>query len=189
MRKRLTARCAIKMRSMESDKKAVIQKLQHDLHNSPLHCFGIHDNCNTDFCKIVQQRASGSADSTVILDLDSDLRPPPPTRSGTPAFSSTQPTSSATDTGSSSSTEDDSDSSLQTILIVSQEQEEAWNDTLDETDFEGIRSTPRAQQKVDPMMLCDIQRIIGWLISKSEQLLGETKTIIVSVLSTRGEWY
>ena len=190
MRKRLTkaARCAIKMRSMESDKKAAVQKLQHDLHNSPLHCFGIHDNCSTDFCKVAQQRASGSADSTVTLDLDSDLRPPPPTRSVTPAFSSTQPTSSATDMGSSSSSEDDSDSSLQTILTVSQEQEEAWDDALDETDFEDIRSTPQAQQKVDPMMLCDIQRVIVRLVSKSEQLLGETKTIIVSVLSIR-EWY
>ena len=73
-------------------------------------------------------------------------------------------------------------------MTVSQEQEEAWDDALDETDFEDIRSTPQAQQKVDPMMLCDIQRVIGQLVSKSEQLLGETKTIIVSVLSIR-EWY
>lgn len=46
MRQRLTsaARCAIKMRSKEPNRKEAIRKLQADLRNGPLHCFGIHDN-------------------------------------------------------------------------------------------------------------------------------------------------
>ena len=58
MRKRLTsaARCAIKMRSKESDRKKAIKLLEHDLQNGPYHCFGIHDNCSKDFCS--QNRAT-----------------------------------------------------------------------------------------------------------------------------------
>lgn len=61
--------------------------------------------------------------------------------------------------------------------MVSQEQEDAWNDTLDETDFDVIRSSPQVQVQADPRMLCDIQRVIGRLVSKSEQLLGKTKIL------------
>ena len=51
MRKPLTkvARCAIKMRSQEPDKKRAIRLLQEDMSNGPFHCFGIHTNCSTDF--------------------------------------------------------------------------------------------------------------------------------------------
>ena len=31
-------------------------KLQRDLLNSPLHCFGCHQNCSPDFCKTVRQQ-------------------------------------------------------------------------------------------------------------------------------------
>lgn len=52
MRKRLTsaARCAIKMRSKECDRRKAIKLLEHDLRNGPYHCFGIHDKCSADFC-------------------------------------------------------------------------------------------------------------------------------------------
>ena len=191
MRKQLTkaARCAIKMRSTESDKKAAVQKLQHDLHNSPLHCFGIHDNCSTDFCKVAQQRASESVNSTTTQDTNSDSISSPTTAST--STSSIRPVTSAThtDTNSESAalteTEDDSDSSLQAILTISQEQEDAWNDALDEADFDAIRSSPQAPVQADPRMLCDIQRVIGRLVSKSEQLLGKTKIIIQHLLAPR----
>ena len=51
MRQRLTsaACCAIKMCSQEENRKEAIKKLQSDLQNGPYHCFGIHDNCSTDF--------------------------------------------------------------------------------------------------------------------------------------------
>ena len=62
MRKKLTkaARSAILMRSQEADKLQAVKKLQHDLLNSPLHCFGCHSNCSPDFCKNVQQHQQQS---------------------------------------------------------------------------------------------------------------------------------
>ena len=44
------ARCAIKMRSQEENRKEAIKKLQSDQQKGPYRCFGIHDNCSTNFC-------------------------------------------------------------------------------------------------------------------------------------------
>ena len=56
MRKRLTsaARCAIKMRSKEENKHKAVRLLEQDLVNGPLHCFGYHQKCSLDFCKVAQ---------------------------------------------------------------------------------------------------------------------------------------
>ena len=56
MRKKLTsaARCAIKMRSKEADKRKAIKLLEHDLKNGPYHCYDIHDKCSTNFCTRAQ---------------------------------------------------------------------------------------------------------------------------------------
>ena len=139
MCKRLTkaARCVIKMRSMESDKSTVIQKLQHDLHNSPLHCFGMHDTCSTDFCKTAQQRVREQHHNTASHDLG----PIVAISVESSASSSSSVVSSSTASISSSSTvasshntdllaEQVSDISLDTILTVSQGQEETWSDAL-----------------------------------------------------------
>jgi len=63
IRKRFTnsARSAILMRSQEEDRQQAIQKLQEDLMNLPLHCFGYHANCSPDFCKTAQQGNMGNA--------------------------------------------------------------------------------------------------------------------------------
>ena len=184
MRKRLTkaARCAIKMRSMESDKRAATQKLQHDLHNSPLHCFGIHDACSTDFCKTAQQRVREQHHNTASHDLapTDSLSFESSTSSTTSTVSSSSHSVSSSTIASSHTTalpaEQVSDVSLDTILTVSQEQEEAWSDALDETDLEAVRSIPKSREQVNKVMLCDIQRIVGRLVSKSEQLLGKKKS-------------
>ena len=39
--------------------------LQQDLRNGPLHCFDIHTNCSTDYCKVT--RSSQTPDTTNIL--------------------------------------------------------------------------------------------------------------------------
>ncbi len=55
------ARCAIRMRSMESDHQIALKALKRDLLNGPRHCFGIHTDCSADFCTTVkasQQSAS-----------------------------------------------------------------------------------------------------------------------------------
>ena len=63
MRKRLVsaARCAIRMRSKEPDRKKAVKLLERDLINGPNHCFGIHDGCSPDFCSTVRQRAPTSS--------------------------------------------------------------------------------------------------------------------------------
>ena len=44
------ARCAIRMRSKEPDRKKAVKLLERDLINGPRHCFGFHDQCSPDFC-------------------------------------------------------------------------------------------------------------------------------------------
>lgn len=58
MRKRLTsaARCAIEMRSHEPNKSKAARLLERDLLSGPLHCFGCHDKCSTDFCSTARDR-------------------------------------------------------------------------------------------------------------------------------------
>jgi hypothetical protein len=53
IRVRLTTavRCAIRMRSKESDRPAAIRKLEHDIRNSVFHIYGQHGNCS-EFCKV-----------------------------------------------------------------------------------------------------------------------------------------
>ena len=58
MRQKLVsaARCAIRMRSKESDRKNGIKLLERDLINGPLHCFGEHVRCSPDFCTTVREK-------------------------------------------------------------------------------------------------------------------------------------
>ena len=53
MKKKLTkaARCAIKMNA-HSNKEKAVKLLGEDLQNGPYHCFGDHNQCNTDYCKV-----------------------------------------------------------------------------------------------------------------------------------------
>ena len=69
MRKRLTAaaRCAIKMRSKEPNKSQALQLLCQDLRNGPLHCFGIHTQCSTDYCTAIQRSCSSPDASSVCI--------------------------------------------------------------------------------------------------------------------------
>ena len=57
MRKCLSsaARCAIKMHSKEADRTKAVRLLRQDLANGPLHCFGRHEKCSKDFCKVAQE--------------------------------------------------------------------------------------------------------------------------------------
>ena len=53
MRQKLTkaAQCAI---IMQSDKHKAAALLQEDIMNGPLHYFGSHHKCNSDYCKVVR---------------------------------------------------------------------------------------------------------------------------------------
>ena len=80
MRKRLTkaARCAIKMRSTMPDRKLAVKLLHADLRNSPLHCFGIHTECSTDYCKVAKTARLNKDTSTDTTNTGS----PPPSPTG-----------------------------------------------------------------------------------------------------------
>ena len=38
----------------------ICRHLEQDLVNGPLHCFGFHSKCNTDFCKVARERKQAS---------------------------------------------------------------------------------------------------------------------------------
>ncbi len=80
MRRRLVsaARCAIKMRSKESDRKngvKLLKRLKRDLLNGPNHCFGHHTHCSSDFCSTAKNKQPPPAtydDMTDDADRDDD---------------------------------------------------------------------------------------------------------------------
>ena len=71
MRQRLTtaARCAIRMRSQETDTAKAVKQLERDLQNGPFHCFGQHQKCSPDFC---QKARENIQNSSVIHDHCTD---------------------------------------------------------------------------------------------------------------------
>ncbi len=75
MRKRLVsaARCAIRMRSKNPDRKKAAKLLERDLLNGPWHCFGIHDRCSSDFCSAVQPSDQHAAPLTSSSSEDENL--------------------------------------------------------------------------------------------------------------------
>ncbi len=66
MRQKLVsaACCAIRMRSKETDAKKAVELLNKDLLNGPLHCFGVHSHCSTDFCSVAQDHQAASSGSS-----------------------------------------------------------------------------------------------------------------------------
>lgn len=152
MCKRLTAgaRCAIKMRSKESDKKQGAELLRLDLRNSPLHCFSFPTNCSTHYCKVAQATAN----------------PQPVDGFGSPATSSTS-TAQLPDCDDSSITDE------MCISVVVDEELRAWTDAMNEEDLDVVRSTPvQPSMVLDAEMLCDIQQLLSRLIARAPQLLG-----------------
>ena len=181
MRKRLTkaARCAIKMRSAIPDRKRAVELLRADLRNGPLHCFGVHTECSTDYCQV----SRGSTTSTNSIGTSSTSTGSTSTgstsTSGTSTGSTSTGSTSTSGTSTSGTSAHGSDDSTEISPeesagdIASQEAEE-WEDALDEENLESMRSNaPTAPETVDPKMMWDIQRTVGRLISKADQLLGE----------------
>ncbi len=72
MRKRLTsaARCAIKMRSKETNRSQALQSLERDLINGPYHCFGHHSRCSPDFCSTAREKLQQSTSTEGSDDHD-----------------------------------------------------------------------------------------------------------------------
>ena len=66
-----SARCAIRMRSRESDTKKALTSLRKDLANGLRHCSGIHSQCNPDFCTTARGMVPGTS---LGSDLDGGAR-------------------------------------------------------------------------------------------------------------------
>ena len=158
MRKRLTraARCAIIMRSKETNQQQAIANLRKDLLNGPLHCFGFHSKCSTDFCKTVQQSTCASSSTALLQSAENTsandstlLRHTPP---ADVASSSATPEQTA-----------DFDDVDEAML----EQAEFWNDATDEGNLDEVRDIAHSSlADLDEGMICDIQRVVSRLAER-----------------------
>ena len=57
--------------------------------------------------------------------------------------------------------------------MVTQEQEQAWRDAVDDTNFDAVRFLVHSSSTIDQRLLCDIQQLVARLIAKAENLLGK----------------
>ena len=145
MRKRLTtaARCAIKMRSAELDAKRGTELLRQDLRNGPLHCFGIHSYCSTDYCKIVCNSNTTTATNASI----------------------------STSTQSEESTLEDREK--EPASVIASQEKQFCRDAIDEETEAVHSVAPELPANVDPQLVWDIQHLVGRLISKADKLIGK----------------
>ena len=155
MRKKLTtaARCAIIMRSGKKDTKLAVNLLRKDQRNGPLHCFGIHTNCSTDYCK-AKMTCTDATDNTQLHHVNID----------------------SIDSIDTLEQLDPEQSEEQELVDIATQEEQFWHDALNEEEMEDVRSiAPQPSENVDPEMIWDIQRLVGRLISKADKLIGKKK--------------
>ena len=67
--------CAIRIRSMEHDKKKALAALRRDLEKGPKHCFGFHEHCSPNFCKTIRERQSNIQHPQSEQPSDPDQHP------------------------------------------------------------------------------------------------------------------
>ena len=158
MRKRLTkaARSAIIMCSKENNRSEAIKKLQKDLLNSPLHCFGHHDKCSTDFCKTAKAQSTNNATKLISL---------PATNNSSNTAGDVDDTANG---NSSSDTTDEVVAGGDDIIEIISDLQEAWHEATDDSNLEEVRDIPTAppDSPLDNNMICDIQRIASRLVAK-----------------------
>ena len=164
MRKCLTtaAHCAIEMRSTESDAKRATELLRRDLINGPRHCFGMHSDCSTDYCKAVRSAqvppTSGTAEASTSGTAEAST-------SGIVEVS-TSVTVEASIPGTAKEPE--------SLGTVASPEGQFWRDATNEGVLEAVHSvTPQLPANVDPELIRDTQRIVGHLVAKADKLLGE----------------
>ena len=64
--------------------------------------------------------------------------------------------------------------------MVAAQEEQFWRDAIAEEEFEAIRSvTPQLPANVDPVLICDIECLVGLLIAKADKLIGEGVNMIM----------
>ena len=204
MRQKLTkaARCAIIMRSKESDKHKAAALLQEDIMNGPLHYFGSHHKCKSDYCKVVRSLEKENTNSNASQSIITCPNiPDRSTDEANSSFSSTCSADSNVSDDLSVSLIDSSGSSYElnelptdpdctifeneeeSIDLFLQEQEVAWQDATSSITETHDATTTATQTDVtavsldpphpiDDQMICDIRAIASRLASKAHQLLG-----------------
>ena len=201
MRKLLTraARCVIVMRSKEPDRTTAIIKLQQDLMNGPLHCFGCHTNCSIDFCKTAQKHKNTNTNNSPSTSAASVS--PPIVAVNTPTISTPTPTINMPTTSTSPAPSDSSTNTPQLDLLpttlsasasssglhppdecpddlddLMTEQAQHWIYATSDECLDEVRDIPEEDlQNIDMGMICDIQRAVSRLVSKAPQLIGKLK--------------
>ena len=169
MRKRLTkaAICAIISRSNEKNQREAIIKLEKDLLNGPLHCFGYHSKCSIDFCTTAKELAQLTDQSITNISSGDD--------GNSSGSSYTMDTSNEEDISCSISTDISMDQQDDLEDVVMEMQQE-WNDATDDTNLEAVKNVPAATTTTpsvqEEAIICDVQRILGRLVGKASQLLG-----------------
>ena len=204
MRQKLTkaARCVIIMRSKESDKHKAAALLQEDIMNGPLHYFGSHHKCKSDYCKVVRSLEKENTNSNASQSIITCPNiPDRSTDEANSSFSSTCSADSNISDDLSVSLVDSSESSCEldelltdpdctlfendeeSIDLFLQEQEVAWQDATSSITETHDATTTATQTDVtavsldpphpiDDQMICDIRAIASRLASKAYQPLG-----------------
>ena len=165
------ARSAIIMCSKENNRPEAIKKLQKDLINVPLHCFGYHEKCSTDFCKTAKKLNTSDLTHTNLPATSHSNSNTEETV--TSAISDNNhcdiPEVAAADEDNTEVTVDHNDN----IIEIISDLQEAWHDATDDSNLEEVRDIPAAppHTPLDNSMICDIQRIASRLVAKAPQLM------------------
>ena len=179
MRKQLTkaARSAIIMRSKENNRPEAINKLQKDLINGPLHCFGYHEKCSTDFCKTAKKlHASDLKDTNLHATSNSSRNTTETITNVTNNNNCHIPEVAIVDEDNTEGILDHNDN----ITEIISDLQEAWHDATDDSNLEEVRDIPAAppHTHLNNSMICDIQRIASRLVAKAPQLIGKIRTLL-----------
>ena len=135
------------------DKHLATELLRQDLRNGPLHCFGIHEQGSTDYCKVAQKEHLGNVSAETWTDASNSHH--------------AQDTS-LLDTYETSLTDDN------TPGYIAARESRFMEDAVSENNLDDIYTiASQNTETVDPEMIWDIQQLIGRLISKASQLLGK----------------
>ena len=181
MRNRLTkaARCAIISCSNESNRCEAIIKLEKDLLNSPLHCFGYHSKCSVDFCTTEKELAHTPSSSGDDSNSSGDY-------SNSSGGNDMMDTSSE-GYNSSNALADTSIDQQDDLEDAAMELQQEWNDATDDTSSENCpccyyynSHCPRGSYN----LRCT-ENIRGRLVGKASQLLGipvENNVMIYTLL-------
>ncbi|XP_033729993.1 uncharacterized protein LOC117319268 [Pecten maximus] len=152
LRVRITTavRCAIRVRSKESNQKNAAKQLDHDIRNSIYHILGNHDRCS-DFCKAREVKISSKSKNDSNGDLTSDNN-----------------VDLSSDNNENTCTHD-----LNSVPNIIDELSSFWTEgtSLREQEESRGKSTFNSCD-IDSMMIKDINILFDRVASKSTRLLG-----------------